>query len=117
MRVELFISLDSGQTAKRTPDPLQPVIDQHADLGRKAFLATEPDQIASAELDELGRPSPDGHQPTTGSTSNAADRKDRPPFVNPAQMPPVQCRGARLELREKHVNASGRNPPDGFRII
>ena len=77
------------EPAQRTADPEHPVVDQHGDLLGQPFLEAQPDQVAAGELQQLRRPGPDGQQAAARSTANAADREDRAPLLDPAEVPPA----------------------------
>ena len=66
-----------------------------ATCSESAFLEAQPDQVAPGELQELRGPGPDGHQAAARSAADSADREDRAPFLDPAEMSPAARRARR----------------------
>ncbi len=85
----------SGESGQCTADADHPVVDQHGHLLGKIFLEAQPDQVAPGEFQELSSPGADGQQAAPRSTAYSADREDRTPFLDPAQMTPSARRSRR----------------------
>ena len=84
-----------GESGQRTADADHPVVDQHGHLLGKIFLEAQPDQVTPGELQELGGPGSDSQQAAARPTAYSADREDRAPFLDPAQVAPAARRSRR----------------------
>ena len=84
-----------GTAACRRPEttPGRPGASQSststATWSARPFLEAESDQVASGELQQLGRPGADGHQAAAGSAPDPADREDRAALIHAAEVPPA----------------------------
>ncbi len=102
---------------ERQADAEQPVVDQHGDLLGESLLEAQPDQISARELQQLRRSGPHGQQAPSRSSPHPADREDRAPLLDAAEVPTPALDRARLELHEKHVDPAGVHEPDRLGII